>query len=160
MQFNYILGFAAVLWGFEGVNCVGCQPGWNQFQNKCYWFSHTTRPWGEAEAICLGFQSKLAEPRTHAESAYLISHFQSLHDARFYWIGISDLIEEDRWIYSSDQQPIAVNDFYPGEPNQHTDANCAALWDTGHGKWADEPCGHVFRFVCEAEFDEGGDILG
>ncbi|XP_062586516.1 perlucin-like protein, partial [Saccostrea cucullata] len=151
MQLISILSLGFVLCGLESANCLNCQPGWNQFPNKCYWFSHTARPWGEAEAICAGFHSKLAEPRTSAESSFLISHFQSLHDSSFYWIGISDLIEEDRWIYSSNMQTITVNDFSPGEPNQHTDANCVALWDRYHGRWADEPCGHVFRFVCETD---------
>jgi hypothetical protein len=30
------------------------------------------------QGICLGFHSKLAEPRTHAESAFLIGEFEHL----------------------------------------------------------------------------------
>lgn len=57
-----------------------------------------------------------------------------------FWIGISDIIEEDRWIYSSDQQPIQVNDFHVSQPNDHTSANCVLLWKAFHGHWGDEPC--------------------
>ena len=46
-------------------------------------------------------------------------------------------------------QPIKVNNFQPGEPNQHTSANCVALWNPFYGKWADEPCAKRYKFVCE-----------
>lgn len=67
-----------------------------------------------------------------------------------FWIGISDIIEEDRWIYSSDQQPTQVNDFHASQPNQHTSANCVALWKPFHGHWADEPCTTRYNFICES----------
>lgn len=67
-----------------------------------------------------------------------------------FWIGISDIIEEDRWIYSSDQQPTKVNDFHASQPNQHTSANCVALWKPFHGHWADEPCTTRYNFICES----------
>lgn len=66
-----------------------------------------------------------------------------------FWIGISDIIEEDRWIYSSDLQVTRVKDFHPGEPNQHTSANCVALWKRFRGYWADEPCETHYNFICE-----------
>ena len=66
-----------------------------------------------------------------------------------FWIGISDIIEENRWIYSSDLQPIKVNDFHSSQPDQHTIANCVALWKQFHGFWADEPCGIKYNFICE-----------
>lgn len=69
----------------------------------------------------------------------------------FYWIGISDLISEGTWIYSSTQEKMRINDFSPGEPNQYTSANCVALWDRYHGKWADEACSHAFTFICESD---------
>lgn len=70
--------------------------------------------------------------------------------AGHFWIGISDIIEEDRWIYSSDQQPIQVNDFDASQPNQHTSANCVALWKFYHGHWVDESCTTRYNFICES----------
>lgn len=67
-----------------------------------------------------------------------------------FWIGISDIIEEDRWIYSSDQQPIQVNDFHVSQPNDHTSANCVLLWKAFHGHWGDEPCTTRYNFICES----------
>lgn len=57
----------------------------------------------------------------------MLKNLQNISVGHF-WIGISDIIEENRWIYSSDLQPIKVNNFQRGEPNEHTSANCVALW--------------------------------
>lgn len=66
-----------------------------------------------------------------------------------FWIGISDIISENRWIYSSDIQPVRVKDFHSGEPNGLNKANCVALWKDFHGYWADEDCHQHYNFVCE-----------
>lgn len=63
------------------------------------------------------------------------------------------MIEEDRWIYSSNQNVIQVNGWYPGEPGGHTGENCVALWQSSHGRWADVGCGAALRFVCEADLE-------
>uniref|UniRef100_K1RCV0 Aggrecan core protein n=1 Tax=Magallana gigas TaxID=29159 RepID=K1RCV0_MAGGI len=170
------------------VYSAGCRVGWIQFQSKCYWFSHESKPWGEAgvldamwggfsfrtnvtgsamtqdlgekqshdsrswgeaEGLCYVFHSKLAEPLTDAESHFLISHSQVYPSS--FWIGISDMIEEDRWIYSSNQNVIQVNGWFPGEPNGHTGENCVALEKSVHGKWIDVDCKRAYRFVCEAD---------
>lgn len=68
-----------------------------------------------------------------------------------FWIGISDIIKEDRWVYSSDLQPVKVTDFYPGQPNEYTSANCVALRKIFHGYWGDLPCSEHFNFICETK---------
>jgi hypothetical protein len=67
-----------------------------------------------------------------------------------FWLGISDIIEEDRWEYS-DQTVITFNDFYPGEPNLHTQENCLVLWAPFHGRWADYDCSKPAKFICETD---------
>ncbi|XP_034311334.2 C-type lectin domain family 3 member A isoform X3 [Magallana gigas] len=115
---------------------------------------------GEAEGLCYVFHSKLAEPLTDAESHFLISHSQVYPSS--FWIGISDMIEEDRWIYSSNQNVIQVNGWFPGEPNGHTGENCVALDKSVHGKWIDVDCKRAYRFVCEADVKkiDGIDVIG
>ncbi|XP_052686600.1 perlucin-like protein [Crassostrea angulata] len=148
-----------VLFLLEACICAkGCKTGWIRFHSKCYMFSHTVATWAEAESLCSAFHSVLAEPRSHEESMFLISH--SENEAGQFWIGISDIIEEDRWIYSSDQQPTQVNDFHASQPNQHTSANCVALWKPFHGHWADEPCTTRYNFICESPQESSGDVIG
>ncbi|XP_048729209.2 low affinity immunoglobulin epsilon Fc receptor-like [Ostrea edulis] len=130
------------------TSCHGCNVGWIQFQDKCYLFSHTLDSWADAAGVCSVFHSKLAEPRTAAESKFLISHSQS--QGGNFWIGISDIIEEGRWEYS-DQTVITVNDFSPGEPDQHTTGNCVILWQAYHGRWGDHICSILSKFICETD---------
>lgn len=125
----------------------GCEFNWLQFREKCYMFSKTAATWAEAEGICHAFHSKLAEPRSYDESRMLIHH--SVNEGGQFWIGISDIISENRWIYSSDIQPVQVKDFHSGEPNGGTSANCVALWKNFHGYWADEDCHQHYNFICE-----------
>ncbi|CAG2218315.1 unnamed protein product [Mytilus edulis] len=68
-----------------------------------------------------------------------------------FWIGISDVIIDDRWIYTTGQKPITVNNFQPGQPNGHTSQNCVALYSSFHGYWADESCLTRYRFICETD---------
>ncbi len=63
------------------------------------------------------------------------------------------MIEEDRWIYSSNQNVIQVNGWNPGEPDGHTNQNCVLLASWQHDKWIDIECQNSYRFICEAEVE-------
>ncbi|XP_022308519.2 perlucin-like isoform X1 [Crassostrea virginica] len=135
-----------------------CQVGWIQFQDTCYFFSHTTTNWYEAGNACTLFHSKLAEPRTVADINFLKSHSQSL--GRTMWIGVSDIIEEGRWEYTSTQEVVSHTDFSPGQPeNGRTEENCIALWREHHGQWDDAVCAEKHFFICE-EIPPSGDVIG
>ncbi|XP_076073233.1 CD209 antigen-like protein C [Mytilus galloprovincialis] len=140
-----LFDFVVVLCFVSSISC--CKNGWTQFGNKCYFFSHQVEPWSEAMSVCRVFDSKLAEPMTSEESSFIISQSQKVGGS--FWIGISDIIDEDRWIYSTGQEPIKVNNFQPGEPNSHTAANCVVLYGPFRGKWADDNCITLHQFVCE-----------
>lgn len=141
-----------------------CDIGWIRHHTKCYMLSNTTATWAEAESICNAFHSILAEPRSHDESMFLISQSLSEKKVGPFWIGISDIIKEDRWVYSSDLQPVKVTDFYPGLPNENTSANCVALRIilllVFQDYWDDLPCSEHFNFICETKEKSNGDVLG
>lgn len=70
-----------------------------------------------------------------------------------FWIGISDMIDDGRWIYSSNQEVIQVSGWNPDEPNGNTGENCVAMWHSFHGRWADLECGVALSFICEADIE-------
>ena len=41
-----------------------------------------------------------------------------------YWIGISDIEHEDKYVYASDDQPILWTNFRPGFPVSNSSRNC------------------------------------
>lgn len=73
-------------------------------------------------------------------------HISKCLKAAEFWIGISDIIKEDRWM---DLQVIQVKGFHPSQPNDHTSANCVTLWKQFHGYWDNEDCSHHYRLICE-----------
>lgn len=73
-----------------------------------------------------------------------------LTDKSFY-LGISDLVEEGRWEYSSTHEPITFNLFHPGEPCCYLRENCLIMWEPFHGDWGDVTCSDPYYYVCEVD---------
>ncbi|XP_063446898.1 perlucin-like [Mytilus trossulus] len=142
-----VFDFVVFLCCASSMSC--CKNGWIQFENKCYFFSRQAESWTDAISFCRVFDSKLAEPLTAEESHFLIGHSQ--HVGGQFWIGISDVIVEDRWIYTTGQKPITVNHFQSGQPNGHTSQNCVALDSSYHGYWNDLNCLTNYPFICETD---------
>ncbi|XP_048759783.1 perlucin-like isoform X2 [Ostrea edulis] len=127
----------------------GCGIGWLQFKDKCYLFTNTQASWGTAQIICGAFRSHLAEPKTKSESHCLMNHTDNLGGN--FWIGISDIVKEGKWIYTSTQHPVVIHDFHPTNPNSQNISDCVALRHDYQGHWSDEPCHTTFYFICEKE---------
>ncbi|XP_055997488.1 CD209 antigen-like protein 2 [Ostrea edulis] len=157
MNCSCLIIFSLVLEVFSHLE--GCHVGWTHFQDKCYFFSHTTASWFDAGEACTQFHSKLAEPRIVTESNFLKSQSQFLNVNM--WIGISDIIKEDRWEFSSTQEVVKNTEFGPGEPNACTAENCVALWKDFHGMWVDLACTERLNFICEADaVSDFGALIG
>eukprot|EP00105_Crassostrea_gigas_P009419 XP_011424364.1 PREDICTED: perlucin-like protein [Crassostrea gigas] len=135
----------------------GCRSGWTQYKNKCYMFSRMPEPWGMASSYCQAYHSKLAEPVTPEESAFLTSHAHNLHDT--FWIGITDLMAENEWVYSSNLQRVQTTNWASHEPNGKGGENCAVLFYPRHSQWADLHCDAHERFICEMSEDESGPMI-
>ncbi|XP_062611210.1 perlucin-like protein [Saccostrea cucullata] len=133
------------------VTCMehiqACRDGWVQHQDKCYMFSMLAEPWPAASSICQAYHTYLAEPKTMSEMNF-ISGFAE-HLRKDYWLGISDIINENHWVYSSNMDDISINNWGKNEPNGHTGENCVLALAGLHYKWEDYPCDTVKPFVCE-----------
>ncbi|KAJ8313471.1 hypothetical protein KUTeg_008977, partial [Tegillarca granosa] len=134
-----------------------CSSGWTQHESLCYWFSGQRLPWASAEATCNVFLSKLAEPRTLSAARYITGRAGELND--HFWIGVTDLIVENEWIYASDRSPVKVTNWARGEPQGFQTENCVACYSGSHGLWADVPCTYAERFVCESPLNNGEEIV-
>lgn len=130
-------------------NAESCLTGWIQFQDKCYMFNSMTKEWGVASGYCQAFNAKLAEPRTEEEGHFLTSHAQKLGGN--FWIGVTDLIEEDIWIYPSTQELVNMTSslWSTNEPNGYTTSNCGLLTASLHSKMGDFNCIYAEKFICE-----------
>ncbi|XP_061173289.1 C-type lectin domain family 3 member A-like [Saccostrea echinata] len=127
-----------------------CPTGWKNFHNKCYFLSHTLETWIGASIICQSFHSKLAEPKTKSEIGYLSSEVSHVSAGEF-WIGITDIIADNQWIYDSSLTPIEITNWGPNEPGGHLAENCLIMSAWFHGKYADVECHTKRKFICERD---------
>nr|XP_022310240.1 C-type lectin domain family 3 member A-like [Crassostrea virginica] len=106
--------------------------------------------WPTASSYCLSYHGKLAEPTSVEEQAFLSHHLQR----HYYWIGISDVIVEDQWIYSSTQHSLLFKNWRHGQPDGESDENCALMDGYSQGLWRDYNCHIGERFICEMSMEE------
>lgn len=69
-------------------------------------------------------------------------------DAKF-WIGLNDLLTEGVWQWYDTDVNATYYDWYHGEPNQGTAANCVSVRDDHAFKWIDDPCNLRWKALCE-----------
>uniref|UniRef100_A0A8W8HR60 C-type lectin domain-containing protein n=2 Tax=Magallana gigas TaxID=29159 RepID=A0A8W8HR60_MAGGI len=154
MKYLWIFAVAPVL-----VLSTDCPAGWTGYQNKCFFFSHTMETWSSASAVCQSFKSMLAEPKTTAEIGFLSGELQHFGIADI-WVGITDIITENQWVYDSSLTPIEVNNWGPREPNGHSVENCVIMSGYFHGKFADVECHSPRKFICERAARIDGELIG
>uniref|UniRef100_K1PPT6 Aggrecan core protein n=1 Tax=Magallana gigas TaxID=29159 RepID=K1PPT6_MAGGI len=125
------------------------QPDGHSGENCVLMDGHSHGQWRDTHchSYCQAYHSKLAEPVTPEESAFLTSHAHNLHDT--FWIGITDLMAENEWVYSSNLQRVQTTNWASHEPNGKGGENCAVLFYPRHSQWADLHCDAHERFICE-----------
>ncbi|XP_062586220.1 CD209 antigen-like protein C isoform X2 [Saccostrea cucullata] len=127
---------------------TGCEPGWVTYHDKCYWFSNCYADWITSSSFCRSFHSKLAEPKTILEMNFLSG--QAMTKGHGFWIGISDMILENHWVYASSLLPFTIQFWGHNEPNGGTTENCAFI-SSSDGKLIDHKQSSEHLFICEIE---------
>ena len=67
---------------------------------------------------------------------------------RTIWLGGTDAAVEGVWIWSHSGQPIILDEWNPGEPNNELGEDCMNIfhdWD----QWNDADCTNTWYPVCE-----------
>ncbi|XP_048756146.1 asialoglycoprotein receptor 2-like [Ostrea edulis] len=147
-----ILTLVACFCFFENCKGDGCHSGWIAFGEKCYMLSRMPEPWATASSYCQSYHGKLTEPTTQEEVTFLANHVHQLK--MFFWIGVSDVIVENQWIYSSTQTNLTVSNWKHGQPDGHSGENCALMDGHSNGQWRDWNCNSSLRFICEKYIEE------
>ncbi|XP_060561858.1 perlucin-like protein isoform X2 [Ruditapes philippinarum] len=135
-----------------------CPSGWREHGQSCYFFSHDEEYWTGAFEMCRIIGGQLVEIEDEFENSYITSVIAST--GREYWISLSDIVEENRWVWMTSMTPITYTNWDNNEPTSvfhgHLE-NCVDMHT--NGKWNDVTCTTRKFYVCEKQ-NVGIDVIG
>uniref|UniRef100_A0A3Q3Q2C2 C-type lectin domain-containing protein n=1 Tax=Monopterus albus TaxID=43700 RepID=A0A3Q3Q2C2_MONAL len=117
-----------------------CQPGWREYQNKCYFFSTDVKSWLEANELCLEQHSNLMSIQDIQERMWVRTQIGQ----EIFWIGLNDRVVEGVWEWTDGSPFIETLSYWmPGQPdNWGSDPgeDCGQVVGYSSGHWNDETC--------------------
>jgi len=136
---------------------LDCPENWVDAADKCYLFGNSqTLSWLDAQIFCQTLGGHLAEPITEERSNLLTSIASIETDVlgvNAWWLGLSDLGHEGRWIWQSALEEAVYTDWAEGFPiDDGVENNCASMKAENDLKWSDESCTDTRASpICETE---------
>lgn len=129
-----------------------CPDGWHMYGKSCYYFSRHNLNWFDALTFCNAFKGHLAEINDYYENRFIKGKIND-----YSWIGATDLIKENHWIWVASQTRMTTSlfsDWSSGEPNNRKSAeHCLMAKHDIPDIWNDAPCFDSWKFICEREME-------
>ncbi|XP_034046482.1 tetranectin-like protein isoform X2 [Thalassophryne amazonica] len=118
---------------------------------KCYLTIEEPRHYHEANEDCIAQGGTLATPRDMTENNELRDYVKrSTPGSKDFWIGVADIVKEGQYV---DVNSLPISFFnWDGSKRQPTGTkreSCVALSVGAQGKWHDEVCRSLKRYICE-----------
>ncbi|MEE6499862.1 hypothetical protein FKM82_003616 [Ascaphus truei] len=119
-----------------------------KIHKKCYLAFEEVKHFHAANEDCIAKGGTLAIPRDADENNALRDYGKrSLPGAGEFWLGVNDMVNEGKFV---DVNGIAITYFnWDRSPNGGKRKNCALLTQASQGKWAEEVCRSLKKYVCE-----------
>ncbi|XP_030058507.1 C-type lectin domain family 3 member A [Microcaecilia unicolor] len=120
-----------------------------KFHKKCYLAFDESKHFHEANEDCITKGGTLAIPRDSDENQALRDYGKkSVPGAAEFWLGINDMVNEGKFV---DVNGVAINFFNwdRSQPNGGKRENCALFSQSSQGKWVDEACRSMKKYICE-----------
>jgi len=136
---------------------------WTKVLDSLVWFSSEYATFDEAIQNCTEMGAKLFEPRSLRQNREVYAALKAKgRDQHAHWIGINDRLVENKFVYVTDNEPIAFehwgsfSDFGAQPNNRNGNQDCvlfetstASTWEGPDDAWNDMGCSGNFRFICE-----------
>ncbi|XP_046328882.1 macrophage mannose receptor 1-like [Haliotis rufescens] len=131
-----------------------CINGWTRYDDSCYrLFRDSKKIWPEAVFECEKEDAYLASIETQRESTNVHALVAELNlaDTDNVWIGLSDVREENVWVWEVDRKNATFFNWGSTEPNQTgtTQQDCVILYGKRGHTWADDRCEIKYYYLCE-----------
>ncbi|XP_048769474.2 perlucin-like protein [Ostrea edulis] len=154
--FRLILTIAYI----SAVWSQNCPNHWTNHQSSCYLFMQDVPvDFIEAGSFCQRRASKLVEVETAYENNFLRSHIVGTRPQEGYWIGLSDIVSEGEWVWTSTQTKASFVDWTPNQPdNSQGHQDCAMFFAPDGFHWNDHFCTVKAGYICE--MDLPGSLIG
>ncbi|XP_007252805.3 macrophage mannose receptor 1 [Astyanax mexicanus] len=137
-----------------------CPEGWMRFHNKCYLFkgnhynNEIKANWSYARDWCRSQQGDLAVIDDINENDFVASYLRDMiHPV---WIGLSDVLHEDKFAWSDGVSPVLFTNWAEKEPNNNDGKEHCVSINHNHlltGRWNDENCNEERGWVCYRKKD-------
>ncbi|XP_071136766.1 galactose-specific lectin nattectin-like [Mytilus edulis] len=124
---------------------LSCQSGWHKFGNNCYYISNVANSWNDSEVTCIKNGSMLAEVKSSCENDFLKT---KVNGSLEYWIGGTDIQNENLWIWSSSETKLTFFDWSPNQPNNYYGGQHCLEFNY-KSAWNDKECALLRPFICE-----------
>jgi len=139
----------------------GCLEGWTKLSTGCYMFKRQPSTFREARNICNKAGGYLVEIDNEEEYFALEEEWKKVNEENecksnglSWWMGITDMKEEESWITDYSKSPLKYTAWQAGEPENHGGgvpgedcavANLGFLTGQDSFTWYDVPC-HIRGF--------------
>ncbi|XP_037102270.1 ladderlectin-like [Syngnathus acus] len=149
----FTLGSLFLLCGISGlltgvstapVKAFYCPNDWILLKSSCYIYQEQIRTFADAESVCNILGGNLVSIQDGLENAFVLELIRAAGDADEAWIGYTDAIMEDDFIWT-DGSDNSFENFADGEPDD--DGDCVVM-ETDDGEWDDMDCTDTFSYVC------------
>ncbi|XP_046581087.1 perlucin-like [Haliotis rubra] len=107
------------------------------------------------------FGGRLAMITDQQEQNFIEGYINGLHNSHLtldIWLGGSDLLVNQEWLWTNTLDRIQYSNWKPGEPNNagsgsSVTEDCLALMTSDSYEWNDAPCTDRMYFLCERELE-------
>ncbi|KAL4233231.1 C-type lectin domain 4 [Mactra antiquata] len=135
------------------VEATDCPNGWLAYEGSCYLLGHKTLTFNDAVVFCSNQSAFVVHVETSMENNFLKYFLQEMNSYD-YWIGMTDAVTENQWLWHGTDSEVEFFDWAPGEPhNLQNNEDCAVFGDTINEQWADVDCSSKRKPVCELKAD-------
>ncbi|BFZ21807.1 hypothetical protein BsWGS_24846 [Bradybaena similaris] len=143
------LPLASVVSKTAAQSTSGCQLGWVGFEASCYAFLRQKETWTGAASFCTSLGGYLVTINSKAENDFVVSKLMNKPFMET-WIGANDLLEEGKFRWVSNNEPVVFSDWYRGKANPVSEIeNCVEIYAAWGYIWNNVQCVEQKEFVCE-----------